>query len=70
MSAEAPTLERQINEERPIGSEVSASLGATVFEALAVKTDEDILQSEENIDTRILNSVTRIPGGQTVPDER
>lgn len=48
---------------------VATTLGRTVFEELAVGADDSIEQSEDLGDLKISNSLTRRPGGATVPDE-
>jgi hypothetical protein len=58
------------NERRELSPEEEAKIGGTVFEALAVDSESAIELPEGVEDSRLTMSLTRIPGGQTVPDER
>lgn len=53
-----------------IGEEQAKIIGGTAFEALAVDTGSILEAPDSTADLDFTNSLTRIPGGQTVPDER
>jgi len=53
-----------------IGLDETKIIGRTVFEALAVDSATAIEAPEGIEDARFTRSLTRIPGGQTVPDDR
>lgn len=53
-----------------ISENQAKAVGGTVFEALAVDAGSAIEAPDSTADFDFTNSLTRIPGGQTVPDER
>lgn len=59
--------------DRTIGNEnlkLITGLGKTAFEILAVSAEDATERPESVEDLRLVNSVTRLGDGQTVPDER
>lgn len=55
---------------RELDREEALMVGGTVFEALAIDAESAIEAPEGIEDAKFTMSLTRLPGGQTVPDER
>ncbi len=61
-------LSREQLEVDKLDNETISRLGMTVFEKLAKNTETESIEATSTIE--IKNSLTRLPDGQTVPDER
>ncbi len=64
------TLSREQIGKDGICEETIQSLGVTVFEKLAQDAEHETEKIEAVTSIEIRNSLTRLPDGQTVPDER
>ncbi len=62
------TLLREQLEVDKLDNKTISRLGMTVFEKLAKDTENESIEATSTIE--IKNSLTRLPDGQTVPDER
>ncbi len=68
MSVETISKEQEVSDK--ICEETIARLGITVFEKLAEESKNQTDSIESTTTLEIRNSLTRLPDGQTVPDER
>lgn len=66
MSTETLSIEQV--EVNTLDNETVSRIGMTVFEKLAKDTETESFEATSPIE--IKNSLTRMPDGQTVPDER
>lgn len=66
MSTETLSIEQV--EVNTLDNETVSRIGMTVFEKLAKDTETESFEATSAIE--IKNSLTRMPDGQTVPDER
>ncbi|MCL5113402.1 MAG: hypothetical protein M1554_02900 [Patescibacteria group bacterium] len=68
MSVETIIREQEVSDK--IDDDTITRLGITVFEKLAQESEDVINPIESTATFEIRNSLTRLPDGQTVPDER
>ncbi len=68
MSLETISREQEVNDKTY--DKTITRLGITVFEKLAQESEDETNQIESITTFEIRNSLTRLPDGQTVPDER